>query len=167
MFELAHRLVGIYKTSNCTKSIAIDNKDLKSQAKPPAPVPKGILRPGYTGAGTGHRSGSSLDVASTPAPTRTRTQGGTGVSMGMSVGFASPSLSNLVPPGAMDAISSTPQVRRSLLAVPKSGRRGSALSVMSPSQSQSQEKKMLEGKEMEHTDEGEGDDLATPRAIRS
>lgn len=52
MFELAHRLVGIYKTSNvstqlstleawltrqCTKSIAIDNKDLRTQAL----VPKG------------------------------------------------------------------------------------------------------------------------------
>ncbi|KAK8849453.1 hypothetical protein IAR55_004786 [Kwoniella newhampshirensis] len=35
MFELAHRLVGIYKTSNCTKSIAIDNKDLRTQARPP------------------------------------------------------------------------------------------------------------------------------------
>lgn len=34
MFELAHRLVGIYKTSNCTKSIAIDNKDLRTQAVP-------------------------------------------------------------------------------------------------------------------------------------
>lgn len=31
MFELAHRLVGIYKTSNCTKSVAIDNKDLRLQ----------------------------------------------------------------------------------------------------------------------------------------
>ncbi|WWC73446.1 uncharacterized protein I206_107416 [Kwoniella pini CBS 10737] len=34
MFELAHRLVGIYKTSNCTKSVAIDNKDLRLQARP-------------------------------------------------------------------------------------------------------------------------------------
>lgn len=151
MFELAHRLVGIYKTSNCTKSIAIDNKDLKTQAKPPAPVPKGILRPGFTG----HRSGSSVDVAATPAPTRTRIQGsgsGSG-SIGASVGFASPSLSNLVPPGAMDAITSTPQPRRrSLLSVPKSGRRESALSMASPSQG---------------TQGEEGDDLATPRAVRS
>lgn len=59
MFELAHRLVGIYKTSNvslsslffstslktkkltryaqCTKSIAIDNKDLRLQARPKRP----------------------------------------------------------------------------------------------------------------------------------
>ncbi|CAD6578745.1 MAG: hypothetical protein TREMPRED_002256 [Tremellales sp. Tagirdzhanova-0007] len=37
MFELAHRLVGIYKTSNCTKSIAIDNKDLRTQAVVPRP----------------------------------------------------------------------------------------------------------------------------------
>jgi hypothetical protein len=149
MFELAHRLVGIYKTSNCTKSIAIDNKDLKTQAKPPAPVPKGILRPGFTG----HRSGSSVDVAATPAPTRTRIQGSGSGSIGTSVGFASPSLSNLVPPGAMDAISSTLQPRRrSLLSVPKSGRRDSALSMASPSQ----------GTQME-----EGDDLATPRAVRS
>ncbi|WVQ75201.1 hypothetical protein IAR50_004812 [Cryptococcus sp. DSM 104548] len=41
MFELAHRLVGIYKTENCTKSIAIENKDLRLQARPkrPAQVP--------------------------------------------------------------------------------------------------------------------------------
>lgn len=38
MFELAHRLVGIYKTSNCTKSIAIDNKELKTQALTPAQI---------------------------------------------------------------------------------------------------------------------------------
>ncbi|WRT69435.1 uncharacterized protein IL334_006421 [Kwoniella shivajii] len=37
MFELAHRLVGIYKTSNCTKSVAIDNKDLRLQARPKRP----------------------------------------------------------------------------------------------------------------------------------
>lgn len=41
MFELAHRLVGIYKTSNCTKSVAIDNKDLRTQA-----VRKGAPTPG-------------------------------------------------------------------------------------------------------------------------
>jgi structural maintenance of chromosome 4 len=28
MFELSHRLVGIYKTSNATKSVAIDNGQL-------------------------------------------------------------------------------------------------------------------------------------------
>ncbi|TYJ51077.1 hypothetical protein B9479_008372 [Cryptococcus floricola] len=41
MFELAHRLVGIYKTDNCTKSLAIENKDLRLQARPkrPANVP--------------------------------------------------------------------------------------------------------------------------------
>ncbi|GFZ50178.1 hypothetical protein JCM24511_07933 [Saitozyma sp. JCM 24511] len=40
MFELAHRLVGIYKTSNCTKSIAIDNKDLRTQAMAPKRTPQ-------------------------------------------------------------------------------------------------------------------------------
>lgn len=28
MFELASRLVGIYKTNNCTKTISIDNSDI-------------------------------------------------------------------------------------------------------------------------------------------
>lgn len=41
MFELAHRLVGIYKTSNCTKSVAIDNKDLRTQAVPKIRRPLG------------------------------------------------------------------------------------------------------------------------------
>ncbi|ORX37975.1 RecF/RecN/SMC N terminal domain-domain-containing protein [Kockovaella imperatae] len=54
MFELAHRLVGIYKTSNCTKSIAIDNKDLTTQAVPrrdPAMSPsKRIARSPLPGA---------------------------------------------------------------------------------------------------------------------
>jgi structural maintenance of chromosome 4 len=72
MFELAHRLVGIYKTSNvsgravlvitadtqqCTKSVAIDNKDLRTQAVPrpiagaknpavpPTPRPNDTARP--------------------------------------------------------------------------------------------------------------------------
>ena len=31
MFELASRLVGIYKTSNTTKTIAIDNNDVRSR----------------------------------------------------------------------------------------------------------------------------------------
>ena len=30
MFELASRLVGIYKTSNTTKTIAIDNNDVRA-----------------------------------------------------------------------------------------------------------------------------------------
>ena len=72
MFELAHRLVGIYKTSNvsnryhqkrlahfqCTKSIAIDNKDLRTQA-----VPK-IRRP--LGSEETRRQGTQ-SVAPTPA----------------------------------------------------------------------------------------------------
>ncbi|WVQ96218.1 hypothetical protein IAU59_003322 [Kwoniella sp. CBS 9459] len=49
MFELAHRLVGIYKTSNCTKSVAIDNKDLRTQARPKRvgvpPTPGGRIPP--------------------------------------------------------------------------------------------------------------------------
>ncbi|CCO32987.1 Structural maintenance of chromosomes protein 4 AltName: Full=Cell untimely torn protein 3 [Rhizoctonia solani AG-1 IB] len=34
MFELSHRLVGIYKTNNATRSICIDNKPLQSTAPP-------------------------------------------------------------------------------------------------------------------------------------
>ncbi|BEI96156.1 hypothetical protein CcaverHIS631_0111050 [Cutaneotrichosporon cavernicola] len=46
MFELAHRLVGIYKTNNCTKSIAIDNKDLRTQAvRRPLNAPHTVGRP--------------------------------------------------------------------------------------------------------------------------
>ena len=33
MFELASRLVGIYKTSNTTKTIAIDNNDVRTRAR--------------------------------------------------------------------------------------------------------------------------------------
>lgn len=66
MFELAHRLVGIYKTSNCTKSVAIDNKDLRTQA-----VRKGAPTPGRPPTATPatvrpRSSGLSL-TAATPA----------------------------------------------------------------------------------------------------
>lgn len=38
MFELADRLVGIYKTHNCTKSITIDPKKFSDQGIHPAPL---------------------------------------------------------------------------------------------------------------------------------
>ncbi|WVR08284.1 hypothetical protein IAU60_005331 [Kwoniella sp. DSM 27419] len=61
MFELAHRLVGIYKTSNCTKSVAIDNKDLRTQARPKRigvpPTPGGRIPP---------TPGTSMRVPPTP-----------------------------------------------------------------------------------------------------
>ncbi|KIR56495.1 hypothetical protein I315_00669 [Cryptococcus gattii Ru294] len=63
MFELAHRLVGIYKTSNCTKSIAIDNKDLRLQARPKRPP--GVPPP-TPGTGTSTR----VVVPLTPTPRR-------------------------------------------------------------------------------------------------
>ncbi|OXG87424.1 hypothetical protein C345_03199 [Cryptococcus neoformans A2-102-5] len=58
MFELAHRLVGIYKTSNCTKSIAIDNKDLRLQARPKRPP------------GVPPTPGTLIRVPLTPTPRR-------------------------------------------------------------------------------------------------
>ncbi|EIW71748.1 hypothetical protein TREMEDRAFT_27197 [Tremella mesenterica DSM 1558] len=67
MFELAHRLVGIYKTSNCTKSIAIDNKDLRSQALPKRRVmPSDPNRHNVSAAPTPAKSIPS----STPLPQR-------------------------------------------------------------------------------------------------
>ncbi|WFC96612.1 Structural maintenance of chromosomes protein 4 [Malassezia brasiliensis] len=36
MFELSSRLVGVYKTNNCTKSLAIDNTDLHRKERTPA-----------------------------------------------------------------------------------------------------------------------------------
>lgn len=32
LFELANRLVGVYKVENCTRSVAIDNTDLAAIA---------------------------------------------------------------------------------------------------------------------------------------
>jgi structural maintenance of chromosome 4 len=83
MFELAHRLVGIYKTSNvsdsgckrstadnkkCTKSIAIDNKDLRTQAvvKPAKRLPPGTGAP-------------ATEVPATPKLPATPTPAGTAV----------------------------------------------------------------------------------------
>nr|XP_019043245.1 hypothetical protein I302_07819 [Kwoniella bestiolae CBS 10118]OCF22175.1 hypothetical protein I302_07819 [Kwoniella bestiolae CBS 10118] len=62
MFELAHRLVGIYKTSNCTKSVAIDNKDLRLQARPKRP-------PGVPPTPMG---GGRMMIPPTPTPGRQR-----------------------------------------------------------------------------------------------
>lgn len=67
MFELASRLVGVYKTANCTKSIAIDNEDLQrfeeaarqqaivAATRTPARTPARMMAPG-TGMGTVQRS---------------------------------------------------------------------------------------------------------------
>lgn len=65
MFELAHRLVGIYKTSNCTKSIAIDNKDLRTQALPKRMGPPG--RSPSKRPGSPDKRGGSV-IPSTPMP---------------------------------------------------------------------------------------------------
>lgn len=73
MFELAHRLVGIYKTSNCTKSVAIDNKDLRTQAlRKGAPTPgrplttPGTVRPPRPSA----MSSTASLAAATPSLTQ-------------------------------------------------------------------------------------------------
>ncbi len=39
MFELSSRLIGVYKTANCTKSLTIDNTELLAAPPAPAPVP--------------------------------------------------------------------------------------------------------------------------------
>lgn len=39
MFELADRLVGIYKTDNCTKSVTIDPRRLSMGIRPVQPLP--------------------------------------------------------------------------------------------------------------------------------
>lgn len=38
MFELSSRLIGVYKTANCTKSLTIDNTELLAAPRAPAPV---------------------------------------------------------------------------------------------------------------------------------
>ncbi|KAL1408278.1 Structural maintenance of chromosomes protein 4 [Vanrija albida] len=71
MFELAHRLVGIYKTSNCTKSIAIDNKDLRTQAVVGKPTKR--LPPATGAPSTEVPPTPKLAVPSTPTPASART----------------------------------------------------------------------------------------------
>nr|WJN25098.1 condensin complex subunit [Moesziomyces parantarcticus] len=46
MFELSSRLIGVYKTANCTKSLTIDNTELLA---PPAPTPTPMPMPGQAG----------------------------------------------------------------------------------------------------------------------
>ncbi|WWC93076.1 uncharacterized protein L201_008041 [Kwoniella dendrophila CBS 6074] len=77
MFELAHRLVGIYKTSNCTKSVAIDNKDLRLQARPkrpnnipPTPSTNGGMRGYQPTPSQSSSQQSNRMVMSTPMPNR-------------------------------------------------------------------------------------------------
>jgi structural maintenance of chromosome 4 len=73
MFELAHRLVGIYKTSNCTKSVAIDNKDLRTQAVVRRPQPRATdvpPTPGPGGGGSGVPSTPAQLVPTTPGTVR-------------------------------------------------------------------------------------------------
>lgn len=74
MFELAHRLVGIYKTNNCTKSIAIDNKDLRTQAvvRKPPPTPGNGLKGAPTPV-TSRPLPPSTPLAAPPTPTPVRT----------------------------------------------------------------------------------------------
>lgn len=38
MFELAARLVGVYKVNHMTKSVTIDNKDFINRPQPPQPL---------------------------------------------------------------------------------------------------------------------------------
>ncbi|EST05106.1 RecF/RecN/SMC, N-terminal [Kalmanozyma brasiliensis GHG001] len=72
MFELSSRLIGVYKTANCTKSLTIDNTDLL--APPPAPAapihsrPSIATIPGSPAATPMHRSSQSQMVAATPRP---------------------------------------------------------------------------------------------------
>lgn len=71
MFELAHRLVGIYKTSNCTKSVAIDNKDLRTQAvRKGAPTPGRGLVPATPATVRPGRPSVQSMVAATPSTPR-------------------------------------------------------------------------------------------------
>ena len=73
MFELSSRLIGVYKTANCTKSLTIDNTELL--APPPAPAPATSLHPrasaatmlGSPAATPLHRS-QPQTVAATPRP---------------------------------------------------------------------------------------------------
>nr|WJN25099.1 condensin complex subunit [Pseudozyma flocculosa] len=69
MFELSSRLIGVYKTANCTKSLTIDNTDLLAPA--PAPVqsrPSMATIPGSPAATPMHRSQQAHMVAATPRP---------------------------------------------------------------------------------------------------
>lgn len=72
MFELSSRLIGVYKTANCTKSLTIDNTELL--APPPTPTPAGHSRPsmatipGSPAATPMHRSQQANLVAATPRP---------------------------------------------------------------------------------------------------
>ena len=45
MFELSSRLIGVYKTANCTKSLTIDNTELLAPTPAPAPAPAVTARP--------------------------------------------------------------------------------------------------------------------------
>ena len=72
MFELSSRLIGVYKTANCTKSLTIDNTELL--APPPAPAvpvaqPRSSMAtiPGSPAATPMHASQASM-VAATPRP---------------------------------------------------------------------------------------------------
>ncbi len=74
MFELSSRLIGVYKTANCTKSLTIDNTELL--APPPAPAvpaapqsrPSLATIPGSPAATPMHRSQQAHMVAATPRP---------------------------------------------------------------------------------------------------
>ncbi|KAK0555450.1 Structural maintenance of chromosomes protein 4 [Tilletia horrida] len=70
MFELSSRLVGIYKTNNCTKSICIDNADINAigKSKDEEPGPAGLASQPLA------RTPTQASRLSTPLP------GGAGVS---------------------------------------------------------------------------------------
>ena len=45
MFELADRLVGIYKTDNCTKSVTIDPHLMEDALPPPSMQNLAVMQP--------------------------------------------------------------------------------------------------------------------------
>nr|WJN25097.1 condensin complex subunit [Farysia itapuensis] len=69
MFELSSRLIGVYKTANCTKSITIDNTSLFQQAAP-ATIPPSATKARMGGAGMPGSpvASQSTMVAATPRP---------------------------------------------------------------------------------------------------
>ncbi|CBQ73532.1 related to SMC4-Stable Maintenance of Chromosomes [Sporisorium reilianum SRZ2] len=74
MFELSSRLIGVYKTANCTKSLTIDNTELLAPPPAAAPVASSQSRPsmatipGSPAATPLHRSQQANLVAATPRP---------------------------------------------------------------------------------------------------
>lgn len=91
MFELAHRLVGIYKTSNCTKSIAIDNKELKTQALTPAQLAHAQAQAAKRALlKTAPRTGSGMQLSRLGSGSQSQLGAGPGASPSKRLDMASP-----------------------------------------------------------------------------